>query len=363
LPTINFPVDIDGYTQPGSAPNTLAVGDNAAIRIQIDGLSASSSGTYGLGICSSDVSVRGFSFTHHRHAALAPGYTGSGSTCGGGLSGIVVAGNFVGLAPDGSVAGNQEFGIVANGSVVRIGGIAAADRNVISASGLDGLAMGQCDGSTVDGNYIGTDLSGTVGRGNGQDGVRLTNMSLPMNVGGGLPNRIAFNRNGIFLGGATKAILFANDFFGNGALAIDLLATGAFDPDGATANDVDDADSGGNDLQNFPVLTNAVQDGPNLHLVGSLDVPAGASSKIYQLAFYANATCDDASGRGQGALYLGYANFGLSGAAQEFAVDLAASTPIGSHLAATATSASGTSEFSPCVTVVGGDHIFANGFQ
>ena len=30
-------VTIDGYTQPGATPNTLAVGDNAIILIQIDG--------------------------------------------------------------------------------------------------------------------------------------------------------------------------------------------------------------------------------------------------------------------------------------------------------------------------------------
>src|SRR5262245_48827191 len=36
LPTIAEPVVIDGYTQPGSAPNTLPDGDNAVLRIELN---------------------------------------------------------------------------------------------------------------------------------------------------------------------------------------------------------------------------------------------------------------------------------------------------------------------------------------
>jgi hypothetical protein len=49
LPTILTPVTIDGYSQPGSSPNTLVNGDNAVVLIQIDG-SLSSPGTDGLTI-------------------------------------------------------------------------------------------------------------------------------------------------------------------------------------------------------------------------------------------------------------------------------------------------------------------------
>jgi hypothetical protein len=37
LPTITDPVIIDGYTQPGATQNTLAVGENAALRIEVNG--------------------------------------------------------------------------------------------------------------------------------------------------------------------------------------------------------------------------------------------------------------------------------------------------------------------------------------
>src|SRR5262249_52497269 len=38
LPTITDPVVIDGYTQPGASPNTLAGGDNAVLLIELTGV-------------------------------------------------------------------------------------------------------------------------------------------------------------------------------------------------------------------------------------------------------------------------------------------------------------------------------------
>ena len=38
LPVITEAVTIDGYMQPGSSPNTLAVGDNAVVLIEISGI-------------------------------------------------------------------------------------------------------------------------------------------------------------------------------------------------------------------------------------------------------------------------------------------------------------------------------------
>src|SRR4051794_12121915 len=38
LPTITRPVVIDGYTQPGASPNTLVQGDNAVLRVELNGI-------------------------------------------------------------------------------------------------------------------------------------------------------------------------------------------------------------------------------------------------------------------------------------------------------------------------------------
>src|SRR5207244_10153407 len=40
LPALSHPAIVDGYSQSGASANTLATGDNAIIRIEIDGASA-----------------------------------------------------------------------------------------------------------------------------------------------------------------------------------------------------------------------------------------------------------------------------------------------------------------------------------
>src|SRR5258705_10650788 len=40
LPTITEPITIDGYTQPGASANTLAVGTNAVLLIELSGAAA-----------------------------------------------------------------------------------------------------------------------------------------------------------------------------------------------------------------------------------------------------------------------------------------------------------------------------------
>lgn len=364
LPTILDTVTIDGYTQAGAAPNTLADGDNAKIQVQLDGIFAPSN-AFLLAVCANDTTLSGLSITRFAQAGVIVGDSSAGVFCGGQIRNVRIAGNFIGLAPDGSAPGGQNNGVFVNASVVRVGGSAPGERNIVSGNGSDGgivVTNTGATGTAILGNYIGTDPSGTLDRGNLTGGVSILNGVSGVSVGGTTPNRIAFNGNGIVVGLSSRAnVLFANDLFSNDALAIDLLA-GGVSPDGATANDTDDADTGGDDLQNFPVLASAVQDGPVMRLAGSLDVPAGNTQSSYSLAFYANSTCSDGA-RGQGELYLGYANVALSGAAQDFNVALPVTAAIGSRISSTATSAGGTSEFSTCVTLTPGDHIFANGFE
>ncbi|MBK9233458.1 MAG: hypothetical protein IPO15_22090 [Anaerolineae bacterium] len=78
------------------------------------------------------------------------------------------------LVADGTSAlGNHETGIVLSGSSNNlIGGNTPAQRNIISANGAEGIIIADASAhNVVSGNYIGTDASGTLGRGNAGTGA------------------------------------------------------------------------------------------------------------------------------------------------------------------------------------------------
>ena len=83
--------------------------------------------------------------------------------------GNVFEGNFIGTDVTGSsAAGNLDNGVQIRGADNIIGGNSAAARNVISGNGNNGVLI-QGPGSTenrVEGNYIGIDATGTVAIGN-----------------------------------------------------------------------------------------------------------------------------------------------------------------------------------------------------
>ena len=76
-----------------------------------------------------------------------------------------VQGNYLGTDPTGSLArGNERFGVIVGNSSL-IGGTSAAARNVISANGETGIFLSGAS-NVIQGNYIGTDASGTADLGN-----------------------------------------------------------------------------------------------------------------------------------------------------------------------------------------------------
>src|SRR5262249_44581640 len=137
LPAITDTVVIDGYTQPGASANTLAIGDNAVILIELDG-SGISAGADGLTINADDTTVRGLNINRFKR--------GTGNNGGGGngivavAQGAVITGNFIGTnAPANFAFGNDFFGIEVQGPNAVIGGTDPADRNVISGNGEAGI--------------------------------------------------------------------------------------------------------------------------------------------------------------------------------------------------------------------------------
>ena len=162
LPAITEPVIIDGYTQPGASVNTLATGNNAVIRIELDGDSCASCSQALL--ISSGGTIKGLAIHGNFNNGIE--VNGSGST---------IAGNFLGLKANGIANGVIASGVyVNNTSNNTIGGTTPADRNVIS-NNRDGIfiAAGAANATnnTITGNYIGTNPAGKAVQGNSQRGI------------------------------------------------------------------------------------------------------------------------------------------------------------------------------------------------
>src|SRR6266487_983266 len=181
LPNIIKPVVIDGYTQPGSSPNTLAVGDNAAIKIDLNFVNISNI-CVGLRVQgTSNTTIRGLAI----HLCGAPVYVVGGS-------GHKIVGNFLGIDPTGSTVDWPSITYVVyfeDSSNNTIGGTAPADRNLIAGGHGSGIiintASGTATGNVIQGNYIGTNPAGTASiSSNSFTGISFSNAATNTLIGG-----------------------------------------------------------------------------------------------------------------------------------------------------------------------------------
>ncbi len=325
LPAITEQVTIDGYTQTGASPNTKAVGNDAALKIVLNGTNDSGSG----------FEIPGFSSNNLIKGLVINRFTGAaGINIHGTSVGNRVEGNFIGTDVTGTLdRGNDGDGVsISVGSnETLVGGTTAASRNVISGNDEHGVQIGNASQTRVLGNRIGTTAGGKGALGNGLDGVAISgsNDSSSNNVLGdsfsGGSNTIAFNGgDGVNISGGLRNAIDGNSIFSNAELGIDLA------DDGPTANDPGDADSGPNDLQNKPVLTAAKTVSGKTTVKGKL---ASRPDSTYTIQFFSNP-----SGTNEGKKFIGEklsVRTDASGDAT-FTFSPATAVPVGQNVTATA---------------------------
>jgi len=204
LPAITDPVVIDGYTQPGASANTLVIGTDAVLLIELKGLLSDPFGQFGsyenagLLVLTDDTTIRGLAINQF-HAGIRVGELAHRNVLE--VSGAVIAGNYLGTDSSGRFRRENVFGVSATGGTV-VGGTLPGDRNVASGNFTGGILT---EGGTVQGNYVGLNAAGAGAVGNGRGvsvnnayGIRAgTSVDNPPIIGGTAPgtgNVVSANR-------------------------------------------------------------------------------------------------------------------------------------------------------------------------
>lgn len=251
LPTITEWVSINGYTQPGSSPNTLAAGSDAVLRIELNGSSVGAAD--GLSTSSGGV-VSGLAINNFTE--------GAGIHISGAAESFLVSGNYIGTDTSGTVPKGNLYGVLVDGSRNDIGGTLPRDRNLISGNMFSGVHISDGGALSRQGKVMGNIVAS-----NGGDGITV-------------------------VGDAKKHSIYNNSVYANGGLGIDL------GDDGRTLNDTGDPDTGPNDLQNYPVLSSARTEASKTKVKGKLD---STPNETFLLQFFKNPR----STRDEGKKYIG----------------------------------------------------------
>jgi CSLREA domain-containing protein len=308
LPTIVDQVSINGYSQSGASPNTLARGTNAKLMIELNGGAAGAADGLEVGAGGSGSVIKGLVVNRFANQGIEVLFDGP--------TNVRIEGNFVGTDASGTAAlPNRGDGIEMDASNSVVGGSTPAKRNLISGNAVDGLSIsGDAKEVRVEGNLVGTKADGVGALGNLFNGIDVA-------------------------GGTTGARIISNSIFSNGQLGIDLGV------DGRTLNDLGDTDTGANGLQNFPVISTAKTVSDKTTVKGKLNSRPNAA---YTVQFFSNP-----SGTDEGRRFIGQKSVTTDGSGNaSFTFTPSSKVAAGQNITATATDSSGnTSEFSAPRTV------------
>jgi CSLREA domain-containing protein len=264
---------------------------------------------------------------------------------------VTIQGNYIGTDITGTVdLGNTSQGIASDATSLIIGGTGSGEGNVISGNGAQGILAGAPGGITgIYGNKVGTDVTGTTDVGNGTSGIHIS-------AGTAYIGRYAVASFGL------ENIIAFND--AEGVLVSNATTVAAIDInsihdngglgidlnwDGPHAIDTQDTDSGPNGLQNQPLILSASSSGGMTTISG---YTTGVPNVPVLVVFYSSPSCD-ASGYGEGTTYIHHAEPipPAEGGTREFSVTFPYTIPVGHVVTATTASGAGyllTSEFSQC---------------
>ncbi|HEX4858908.1 MAG TPA: hypothetical protein VFV17_07800, partial [Usitatibacteraceae bacterium] len=219
---------VNGYSHPGSSPNTSPTDWNANLKVTLDG--SLCGGCTGLQLNAAGLDVKGINFTNWPAQAVGMTANSGNST----VRGNYFFQNTVGVATGGA-------------SGVKIGELPnAEDRNVIVHSVNAGVQINGDTNASVSNNLIGLGAGGTTGPNTiGVFNNSATNTIVKKNI-------IAHNSKGLVVNAGQNVDYRESRFYLNPVIAVDLLN------DGPTANDAGtppyDTDTGPNGLLNFPII-------------------------------------------------------------------------------------------------------------
>ena len=413
LPAITSSTSIVGYSQPGSARNESQYAFDGTLCIALTGVDTLATG---LAFATGDdeiMTVEGIAFYGFTSEAVLISGSGRGN----------VRGNAFGTGATGLIApGFDDAAIrVQNAPGSLIGGVDAAERNVISRAAQAGIRLeASTAGREVRGNLIGFNLAGTNALANGvgihidsssgdslysnvignsnSHGILVTGSSAPpsdmrisynylgyspaafgaasvagnagngarFEAGSGIKfdlNQVLYNgTDGVVVTSAARRINVAsNSYKLNAFQAIDLA------PNGVNPIDLDVGAVGANDQQNYPTLTSASGTASTGTVIGNLQ----SANDTYVIRLFRNDACDS-DGYGEALRYVGETAITISnaGAASNGSAVFSATVNVDGEsfsadlITAIATDSQGnTSEVSACIAYTQGPQIFSHGFE
>ena len=215
LPIINAAgTTIDGTTQPGyigAGHPIIVLDDSNALNVT------------GLNVNASHVTVEGMVVDDFSQCGISVGIGNIAAA----VQGAVIQGNYIGVDAAGTAARPNNLGMCVNGSGVTnttIGGTTSAARNVISGNKTSGIYIFQGNGTTIEGNDIGTNATGTTALANGGNGVAVNPGIQNTTIGGmtsAAHNVISGNtQDGVALFGGSGSVAAGNEIAHNGGTGV-----------------------------------------------------------------------------------------------------------------------------------------------